>query len=117
MTTLIALNGRALFNPDDVAFDVDATETEERGPYFAWMLFTWKVNEMVPEVFVTKGTGVTLHEDTPAKGWFTEEYERARIILPPNPDNMIMIQADDVRLWPVWDQAMQTVVSGNIHQH
>lgn len=117
MTDLVALNGRALFDRNDVAFDTEAV-ADERGPYYAWMLFTWKVNTMVPEVFATKGDKVVLHEDRPAVGWITEQYERARVMLPPeDSDSLIMIQADDVRLYPVWDLAMQQVVSGNIHRH
>lgn len=117
MTELVALSGRALFDRNDVAFDTEATG-DDRGPYYAWMLFMWKVNAMVPEVFATKGNKVTLHEDEPAQGWLTEKYERARVLLPPDDsDSLIMIQAEDMRLYPVWDLAMQQVVAGGIHRH
>lgn len=117
MTNDVALSGRAIFDPDDVAFDTEATG-DERGPFFAWMLFTWKVNEMVPEVFATKGSRITIEDDSPARGWITEKYERARIMHPPaDSGSQIMIQADDVRLYPIWDAAMRHVMQGDMHKH
>lgn len=117
MTNDVALGGRAIFNTNDVAFDTEATG-DERGPYYAWMLFTWKVNEMVPEVFATKGDSLIVLEDSPAMGWTTEKYERARIMHPPEgSDSKMLIQADDVKLYPVWDAAMQSVVDGHMHSH
>ena len=114
---LVALSGRAMFDVDDVAFDMDAAP-DERGPYYAWMLFTWKVNEMVPETFATNEKGIKVHKDRPAPGWITEEYATARVLRPPlDSDSKIMVQADDMRLYPVWDQAMQQVVAGGIHKH
>lgn len=117
MTNLVALNGRALFDVDDVAYDTEATP-DERGPYYAWMLFIFKVNRMVPETFATKGKDIELLRDTPARGWMTEKYKTARVLRPPlDSDSLILIQADDMRLYPVWDHAMKQVVSGNIHKH
>ena len=106
-----------MFDVDDVAFDTEAAP-DERGPYYAWMLFTWKVNEMVPEVFATKSKNIKIEPDTPAPGWVTEQYKRARIMRPPvDSGSQILIQADDMRLYPIWDSAMQQVVAGNIHRH
>ncbi len=117
MTSLVALNGRALFDRHDVALDTEATGND-RGPYYAWMLFTWKVNVMVPETFATDEQKIRIEHDVPAPGWKTEMYDTARILHPPEDSgSKVMIQADDVRLYPVWDQAMQQVVSGNIHRH
>lgn len=116
MSKLIALNGRALFEHDDVSIETDGPNGT--GPYYAWMLFTWYVNEMVPETFATDDKGINILNDTPAHGWTTEEYKTARIMLPPlDSGNMIMIQADDPRLYPIWDAAMQKVVAGGIHKH
>lgn len=117
MTHLIALNGRALFDVNDVAYDTEAAPNE-RGPYYAWMLFIWKVNQMVEETFSTKGKHIEIEHDSPSPGWTTEKYKTARVLRPPvDSGSKILIQADDVRLYPVWDHAMQQVVSGNIHRH
>ncbi len=48
MASLVALGGRALFDRHDVEHDVEATTKNDRGPHYAWMLFTWKVNDIVP---------------------------------------------------------------------
>ena len=117
MKDLIALNGRAIFDIDDVAYDIEA-EGEDRGPWFAWMLFVWKVNRMVPETFATKGRDIKILRDDPAPGWLTEQYESARIMRPVLVDSsQVMIQAEDPRLYPVWDEAMQQVVAGDMHRH
>lgn len=114
---LVALNGRAVFDQHDVAFDVEAAPNK-RGPYAAWLLFLWLVNDMVPETFITKGKNLTVEHDSPGSGWVTEKYQSARVILPPvDSTDKIIVQADDIRLYPVWDQAMQQVVKGNIHRH
>lgn len=106
-----------MFRTDDVAFDTEAAP-DKRGPYYAWMLFIWKVNEMVPETFATNKGDIKIENDTPAPGWKTETYSTARVLLPPSDgDSQILIQADDPRLYHVWDQAMQQVVAGNIHTH
>lgn len=112
---LISLSGRALFSPKDVAHDVE--DTGEAYP--AWMLFIWTVNDMVPETFATEGTSYPIiHIDEPGDGWLTEEYEKARVLLPPDgSDNSIGIVADDVTLYPIWDKAMQIVAQGGIHEH
>lgn len=117
MNELVALGGRALFDPEAVAFDVEAGR-ENDGPFYAWMLFTWIVNSMVPEVFATKESNIEIEDDTPAIGWTTERYKQARIMHPPvGSGNKILVQADDHRLYPVWDQAMKQLVSGNLHTH
>lgn len=117
MPNLVALAGRAIFDQHDVAYDI-VSDTDDCGPYLAWMLFIWAVNDMVPETFVTKGRKLTLENDSPAPGWVTERYGTARVMRPPvGSTNKIIVQADDMRLYPVWDQAMQQVVSGNIHRH
>ncbi len=114
---LVAINGRAVFDQHDVAFDVEAAP-DKRGPYLAWLLFVWIVNDMVPETFITKGRKLKLEKDSPGKGWITEQYETARVMRPPvNSTDKVIVQADDMRLYPVWDQAMQQVVSGSIHRH
>lgn len=106
-----------MFDVNDVAFDMDAAPGE-RGPYYAWMLFTWKVNEMVPETFSTDEKHIKVERDAPAPGWITEQYATARVLRPElDSGDMVMIQADDMRLYPVWDEAMKQVVAGGIHQH
>lgn len=117
MTSLVALNGKAMFRTDDVAVDVEAAP-DQRGPFYAWMLFIWKVNSMVPETFSTNKKSIKVEHNSPARGWTTETYRNARVLIPPSgTDNQVLIQADDVRLFHVWDQAMQQVVSGDIHKH
>jgi hypothetical protein len=117
LTTELSLGGRAVFDLSDVAFDAEAAPGE-RGPFYAWMLFIWKVNEMVPETFSTDASGITIKHDEPADGWTTEEYTTARIMFPPEgSDSAMMIQADDPRLNVVWDVAYKTVLSGHMHKH
>lgn len=116
MSNLIAIHGRAMFAHDDVSIETEGPEGT--GPFYSWMLFTWYVNEMVPETFATDAAKISVLPDTPARGWTTEQYEKARILHPPvDSDNVIIIQADDPRLYPVWDAAMQRVVAGGIHKH
>lgn len=94
---------------------------DDSGPFYAWTLFVYFVNSMVPETFATEASpesSVTVSYDTPAQGWTTEQYATARIMLPPlDSDEAIAIIAEDIALYPIWDKAMQMVVSGGIHTH
>lgn len=106
-----------MFDIHDVALDVQAGASDETGPFPAWVLFIWTVNDMVPETFYTTKEPRVVH-DEPAPGWQTEHYDKARVLMPPEDSgNKVAIVADDMSLYPVWDQAMQIVVSGNIHKH
>lgn len=115
MTSLISISGRAMFDQHDVAADVEDTGES----YPAWMLFIWTVNDMVPETFATTGDDFPIMlTNEPGVGWLTEQYEKARVLIPPSDtDNSVVIVADDMTLYPIWDKAMQIVVSGGIHTH
>lgn len=109
-----------MFDPYEVAEDRERVG-EHRGPFPAWILFIWLVNDMVPGTFATEDSpkeDLIIKPDEPARGWLTEQYPKARVMRPPvDSDAKIAIVADDFSLYPVWDKAMQMVVSGNIHTH
>lgn len=118
MTDLLALNGRAMFDPNEVTFDRNAPEGQPQGPFPAWIVFTWRVNVMQPETFSTDERSITLEFNEPATGWVTERYAKARVMHPPEGSgNKVLVQADDMSLYQIWDMAYYDVVSGGLHTH
>lgn len=106
-----------MFDRNDVSIDLEAPAGDQRGPFYSWMLFTWRVNEMVPETFATTTGKFKVIRDDPA-GWVTEQYQTARILTPPEgSDSMVIVQADDVRLFPIWDAAYNMVITSGLHRH
>jgi hypothetical protein len=107
-----------MFDPAEVTFDRDAPEGQSQGPFPAWIVFTWRVNAMQPETFSTDERAITLEFDVPAKGWVTERYQHARVIHPPvDSGNKILVQADDMKLYHIWDVAYHDVITGGLHTH
>ena len=73
---------------------------------------------MLPETFATEPKShVKILKNQPARGWITEQYDKARVLLPPpNSGNQIAIIAEDMGLMKIWDLAF-TEIAKTIHTH